>query len=113
MRKLTKTEANILQHRLDAPDAIWDALQEEPLTDKEIYSAIESVAVMVAGREIGGVLTYPERAVLLDLVDGSTYVDALEGGVGFPDGVTAQYHGRIKKIFEKLEEDIRDLCGEA
>lgn len=90
--ELTGYEARILRHRLDIPDAIVDALTdveegEPPYSEADVESVVDALSRSLGeGHEIDTTeaeAISPEitRDVLVDCVDGSTWVGCMKGNV--------------------------------
>lgn len=107
--KLTKTESDILRHRLEIGDCIADALPEYHPED------VMDVAQLLLNRltfdeintsdadEIGVNMT---KAVLADAVEGSTWIAA-----SISEGVRPQTVGRYIAAGESLAKKIGEYVG--
>lgn len=109
MVALTKTEREILLHRLTVPDAICDyfADADEPkYTEEQVGDAITRLKGDV---EQDGHLqddyTDCEKDVLADLIDGSTWLGCAKRNV------TEQVYGQKKAIGNKLAEKVSYHIG--
>lgn len=101
---LTKKEREALMHRLTVPDAICDALTDD--SEGPAYHEVDVVSIIdklpdqldEAMAESEGIT----KAVLIDCIDGSTYVGCCET----PSQERAHY-----KTLENLAHKIEDLFG--
>ena len=103
---LSRTERQMLEHRLEDPEAVWCSLTggaggETPLGEcgsrESIEAACESVAQMVKGGRLwASRLTRLETEVLFNCVDDNDFLDAHRGGF------LGQTHTELAQIFRKL-----------
>ena len=102
--KLTKLEQDILNHRLEAPDTMYEALEE--YHEDDIYDICQ---VLLKGdydkaKQISESLM---KAILVECVAGSTYYAC---GIGEP-WETEQHLGMIAKAGQSLAEKIAVYVG--
>ena len=76
MIKLTKQQADLIDHRLTATDALVEVMGETfGWAAEDIEDAIKDLSQMVAKRQIDvNALTPISREVLIDCIEGSTWV---------------------------------------
>lgn len=102
--KLTPTQIKIIEHRLEVPDAMWDACENEVRgnmhTEQEFDAAVASLAKIIRAPFDLQDLTDLEYLVLQDAVQGSTYVDAAESDIGFD--ITHQKFNAIARSYDDL-----------
>ena len=115
--KLTKLQFEIIEHRLEVPDAIADCLcdfaeDELPLgavTHAELDDAVEALYVILKGDFELNELTNVQFLVFEDCIDGSTVPDLAQDAVGYPvdqGGISQQKANAFTKAHEQLEELI-------
>lgn len=106
--KLTKTQIDIIDHRLDVPDAMWDACEEDVTSHgfsvKVFDDAVDNVRKIVRTDFELCELTTVEYIVLEDAVLGSTYVDSAESDIGFD--ITRQKFTAISNAYDALLERL-------
>ena len=106
--KLTKTQINIIDHRLDVPDAMWDACESQVIelgfSEKVFDAAVENIRKIIRTDFELIELTNVEYVVLEDTVLGSTYVDAAESDIGFD--ISHQKFAAIERSYENLLEKL-------
>lgn len=117
----TKTEREMILHRLEVPDALADCLtaELEDNTETPEFERLHDIAyAMWAELNSGNVLTIntkDQRDILADCADGSTWFCALSI---FNDGsscdinmgeITPQHYGRLVSVAEKLEDRLLGL----
>ena len=73
---LTKNQADCVDHRLTATDALVEVMGETfGYAEEDVQDAIEDLSLMVAKRKIDvDALTPISREVLIDCIEGSTWV---------------------------------------
>jgi len=108
--KITKTQYEILEHRLDIPDCIHEVLNadidlelEDPRVEIEPVeeSANKLKALAKRGTIDWSELNALDKEVLWDSIDGSTFIGASEGFVS-----SQQYYGfqrSFNNLVDKLE----------
>lgn len=76
MINLTKDQAELVDHRLGAADALVEVMGETfGYAQEDVWDAIKDLEVMVARRKIDvDALTPISREVLIDCIEGSTWV---------------------------------------
>ena len=110
--QLTGLQISILNHRAEMPDCVYEAVQDDhPEWDiDDIYIAVESVMSKMLGVFELNDLSNIERAVLFDLIDGSTYVDIAESCINtdwFDETgiiMTHQRYNGMRRSYNKLVE---------
>lgn len=102
---LTPLEQEILQHRLDVPDAICDGLGGHGWHQEDVAAVVELVA---AGNwdEACAICKPIACAALKDAVDGSTYYGAAIGNT------SEQEMARILRAGNSLARKVAALIGE-
>lgn len=108
--KLTKLESEILIHRLEVPDSIIDALTDEKDVAEDCVDAITGSCSrlldhITAKGEIPSELSQVDKDVLLDCVDGSTYLGCVL------TEASKQKQAAIYRAGCCLADKIRELTG--
>lgn len=109
MMKLTRTEKDILLHRLAVPDAIDDALTDcdNPKFSHELVEyGIGWIEERIKDDLPFEGMTDVEKAVLEDCVDGSTWVASL-----YERGNPTPEYKRAKAAARRLEKKISEVLG--
>lgn len=108
--KLTKLEQEILDHRLDVPDALFEALYDG-VDDAPPVECVELLCVMFKQGRFEHAFrvmnTTIARDVLVDAVEGCTYVWAAESAVGYE--ITHQKFAAIKRAYASLEDKVTEF----
>ena len=102
MIKLTKQQADLIDHRLGAPDALVEVMGETfGYAMEDVEDAIEDLRLMVARRNVDmNALTPISREVLIDCIEGSVWVACIYDG-----GTNAEYDAACRvmaNIADKL-----------
>lgn len=74
--QMSKTQAEILDHRLSIPDAIIDAMTDviDPeYTEEDIADSIDRLEIMVRQKRFDLPMTKCDLEVLYDVIEGNTY----------------------------------------
>lgn len=111
---LTKTEAAILRHRLEAPDCIAEALEEEARSDNNSDEVFDICKGLLSGLSdsglsfegVAGMNEEKVKAVIADAVNGSTWIGTMIGEVS-----DSKIRANIR-AGEKLAEKVSKLIGE-
>ncbi len=81
--KLSVRQAELLQHRLDVPDALYDCMLENlPEPDKDLFEqAVDRVADWIKKKTLpeAKTLNQYEHFILLDCLEGSTWCASQSG----------------------------------
>lgn len=103
MIKLTKQQADLVDHRLTATDALVEVMGETfGYAMEDVEDAIEDLSRMVVQRNIDvDVLTPISREVLIDCIEGSTWV-ACASNAG-----TSQYTAACT-VMENVSDKFKD-----
>lgn len=101
MMKLTDQQADCIDHRLGAADALVETF-EDRYAPEDVYDACEDLAMMVADNKIDvDALTPVSRNVLIDCIEGSVWVAAVYDDV--------LVHRSACRVIENLAEKFRDV----
>jgi hypothetical protein len=102
MIKLTDQQADCIDHRLSAADALVEVF-EDRYAPEDVYDACEDLAMMVADNQIDfAALTPISRNVLIDCIEGSVWVASVEYET---DG--SRWRGACR-VIENLADKFRD-----
>jgi len=106
--RITKTQLEILDHRLTAPDCIAEALNdgEEGLRvgDEEVEESAEKLLGLARGGAIDWTeLTDLDREVLWDSLDGSTFLGSSEGAAGLTERGWIGLNRSFDNLVDKFE----------
>lgn len=110
--KLTKTQIDIIEHRLEVPDAIADAIDDSLeqigacLNDDEFAAAVEAIRKTIRTDFDRLQLDNIEWMILEDAVMGSTYVDMADDAVSMQE-ITPQKAAGIANSYENLLEKLQ------
>jgi len=108
--KITKTQLDILDHRLTIPDCIHEVLNADLDLDLEdlhveiepVEESCEKLLKLAQGGVIDwATLTDLDKEVLWDSIDGSTFIGASEGNVS--DQQYRGYQRSFNNLVDKLE----------
>ncbi len=111
--KLTKVEREIIEHRLEVPDAMYEACESliESLTPivgvDEFERAVGFVGELIKGDFEPRQFTPLEWIVFEDAIEGSTMPDLADDAAGYPidaGGISQRYANQIRKAHEGLYE---------
>ena len=94
MSLISRRAAKILMHRLEVPDCIADALEQDEGSDAFQTALTEAIAAVTA-RNLAGVSTLA-LAILKDAADGSTYFAGLYDAVAL--GEVSRYEARESEL---------------
>ncbi len=99
---LTKNQADCIEHRLSATDALVEVMDETfCYAQEDVWDAIEDLEVMVAKRQIDmDLLTPISREVLIDCIEGSVWAASV-----YDDAVV---HRSACRVIENLANKFRD-----
>ena len=109
--KLTQIQIEIIEHRLEVPDAIYDACVsaieaiEPTATAADFDAAVKHVAEMITGDFDTLAFTNIEWLVFEDSIEGSTLADVAQDAVGYPidaGGISQQKANAYNQASEYL-----------
>jgi len=117
---LTKLEKEIIQHRLDVPDAMSECLADNAEFNLSYEQAFEiydeRLPGLIAKLTADELLDKWEVEAVTDIANDDTYAHTAEGAIGFEwdDGkeMTPQRASRIWTISEKLHTKLKDVHGD-
>lgn len=109
--KLTKVERDIIEHRLEVPDAMYDACEEAlevmGATVDEFDKAVRLVGHLIKGEFEPRQFTLIEWLVFEDAIEGSTLPDTADDAATYPisaGGISQRYCNQIRKAHDDLTE---------
>ncbi len=106
--RLTKLETEILLHRLEVPDCLAEALDEDPdevaLICCQLRTAVSDLEAHFA--EDRSIHPFLARAILADCVEGSTFVATMESGMESSRKISAAV-----RAMESLAVKVGQLVG--
>ncbi len=114
--KLTEIEKEILQHRIEVPDCIFEVISNDyedrmiKVSDDEIYDAIESVGVAVNSGEIQDGLSILQADVLTECLEGSTWCATHASALANKEISSAKYYSARRYMID-LAKKISDHVG--
>ena len=109
--KLTPIQVEIIEHRLEVPDAIYDACESAidaigpPMTVGEFNTAVANVSEMIKGDFARTDYTNVEWLILEDAIEGSTLPDTADDATGYPidaGGISQQKANAYRTAHEQL-----------
>jgi hypothetical protein len=108
--KITKTQYEILEHRLDIPDCIHEVLNddlEEPRVAIEpVEESCEKLKALAKRGTIDwSTLTDLDKEVLWDAIDGSTFMGCADGAVGVY--ISSQKYWGFSRSFNNLVDKLQ------
>ena len=118
--RITKIQFEILEHRLDIPETmfmVFDETEPEflpfigstPFTEEDVKASSEKLAGMAkAGRIDAADLTPLDMEVLVDAVDGSTWLGCAESEWDYQHITHQRWYGYVRS-FENLEHKVMTL----
>lgn len=105
--KLTKLQIEIIEHRLEVPDAIFDACESAidaispVVTYQQFDAAVIHVAEMIKSEFETADFTNVEWLIFEDAIEGSTMPDLADDEVGLQD-MSHQRAAAIRKVHDDL-----------
>ncbi len=111
--KLTKVEREIIEHRLEVPDAMYEACESaieahDPVIGVEEFdAAVRFVSHLIKGDFEPKQFTLVEWLVFEDAIEGSTLPDAADDAAGYPidaGGISQRYCNQIRRAHNDLME---------
>ena len=107
--KLTPLQIEIVEHRLELGDAIYEVLADTyddiAYTMGDVFEACDFVSAAIKLECHPALWTDLQREVFVESVEGSTYVDTASDAEGYPvdaGGISLQKYNAIVRAFEQL-----------
>lgn len=103
--RLTPIQVAIVEHRLEVPDCIYEALEDTypgAYTFDEVCNAADFLTDAIKEPFELDALTTLEAEVFKDAVEGSTYADACDDAVSNRE-ISYQVAAAIRRAFERLK----------